>query len=304
MLRKNFAWVFFVIVTLSLLGRAEASLGFGKENLYITQPYLKGEKVFFLQEILKILDYYEGDVDGIYGPTTAQAVGEYQKSRGMDKDFKVDKKLWDDLLTEMKVSGEKLDKPEGKVLIIIDIPSRLLKVYSDKKLYKEFRVAVGKKSTPSPVGDWKINQKAKWGGGFGTRWMKLNVPWGKYGIHGTNKPNSIGWAASHGCIRMLNRDVEALYDWVNVGTRVHIRSGEFHPLRLPLKELNLGSRGSNVMVVQKRLKQLGYFNYNPDGIYRIGTKAAVKKFQQDNGLQDIGIVDDKTYRRLNLILFE
>ena len=48
-----------------------------------------------------------------------------------------------------------------------------------------------------------------WGGGFGTRWLGLNVPWGIYGIHGTNQPWSIGTQASAGCIRMFNRHVGA-----------------------------------------------------------------------------------------------
>jgi lipoprotein-anchoring transpeptidase ErfK/SrfK len=41
-----------------------------------------------------------------------------------------------------------------------------------------------------------------------------------YAIHGTNKPSSIGTAASYGCIRMYNADVIDLYDRVSVGTRV------------------------------------------------------------------------------------
>ncbi len=39
-------------------------------------------------------------------------------------------------------------------------------------------------------------------------------------IHGTNEPRSIGKAASSGCIRMLNEEVEELYDNVHVGTKV------------------------------------------------------------------------------------
>jgi len=43
-----------------------------------------------------------------------------------------------------------------------------------------------------------------------------------YGIHGTNTPSSIGHNASHGCIRMRNRDVEQLFDMVAVGDAVEI----------------------------------------------------------------------------------
>jgi len=44
-----------------------------------------------------------------------------------------------------------------------------------------------------------------------------------YGIHGTNAPRSIGHAASHGCIRLRNRDVEKLFTMLQVGDVVEIR---------------------------------------------------------------------------------
>jgi lipoprotein-anchoring transpeptidase ErfK/SrfK len=43
-----------------------------------------------------------------------------------------------------------------------------------------------------------------------------------YGIHGTNRPKSIGKAASHGCIRMRNQDVEDLFERVEVGDPVEL----------------------------------------------------------------------------------
>ncbi len=46
-----------------------------------------------------------------------------------------------------------------------------------------------------------------------------------YRIHGTNQPSTIGQFMSSGCIRMLNEDVENLYDRVKVGTRVVVLPG-------------------------------------------------------------------------------
>ena len=54
---------------------------------------------------------------------------------------------------------------------------------------------------------------------LGYRWMQIH---GNYGIHGTNKPSSIGHYVSNGCIRMWEKDVEALFDEVEVGTPVEI----------------------------------------------------------------------------------
>jgi hypothetical protein len=55
---------------------------------------------------------------------------------------------------------------------------------------------------------------------LGTRWMGLGYK--GYGIHGTNMPLSIGKAASHGCIRMRNQDVEDLFERVQIGDPVDL----------------------------------------------------------------------------------
>ena len=52
--------------------------------------------------------------------------------------------------------------------------------------------------------------------------MGLDVPWGQFGIHGTLDPYSLGWASSHGCIRMKNDEVAELYKTVPIGTEVTI----------------------------------------------------------------------------------
>ena len=52
--------------------------------------------------------------------------------------------------------------------------------------------------------------------------MGLNVPWGQFGIHGTLDPYSLGWASSHGCIRMNNDEVAELYSIIPIGTKVTI----------------------------------------------------------------------------------
>jgi hypothetical protein len=56
-------------------------------------------------------------------------------------------------------------------------------------------------------------------GVLGTR--RLNLGNG-YALHGTNQPQSIGHAVSHGCVRLRNEDIEKLYDMVSVGTPVYI----------------------------------------------------------------------------------
>jgi lipoprotein-anchoring transpeptidase ErfK/SrfK len=65
----------------------------------------------------------------------------------------------------------------------------------------------------------------------GTRWIGLSVK--GYGIHGTDNPRSIGYARSHGCIRLHNRDVEELFERVRAGDAVEL-VGERTPETLRL----------------------------------------------------------------------
>lgn len=60
---------------------------------------------------------------------------------------------------------------------------------------------------------------------LGTRKMRLGIP--GYLIHGTNRPDGIGMRVTHGCIRMLPEDVEALFDKLSVGTKVHLINESF-----------------------------------------------------------------------------
>lgn len=106
--------------------------------------------------------------------------------------------------------------------IEIDRRSRRLKLLNDNRIVKEYPVAVGKSSTPMPPGTWTITEKALWGAQFGGHFMRLSIPWGIYGIHGTDKPWSIGQAVSHGCVRMYSSDAAELYNTVPVGTAVYI----------------------------------------------------------------------------------
>ncbi|MFY9643732.1 MAG: L,D-transpeptidase [Terriglobales bacterium] len=120
--------------------------------------------------------------------------------------------------------------------MLVSIPDRKLALFANGKLVRVYPVAVGKSSTPSPVGEFKIVNHvsnptyyhkgkviaAGAGNPVGTRWMGLSAK--GYGIHGTNQPNSIGHAASTGCIRMSKPDLEELFTIVDVGDTVQIRS--------------------------------------------------------------------------------
>ncbi len=110
-----------------------------------------------------------------------------------------------------------------KYQITVNTQNHTLTLFRDNNVYKTYKVAVGKASTPTPKGTFRIvNRAVNPGGPFGARWLGLDAPYGDYGIHGTNDPSSIGKNISNGCIRMFNRDVIELAKFVPIGTIVKI----------------------------------------------------------------------------------
>jgi lipoprotein-anchoring transpeptidase ErfK/SrfK len=118
--------------------------------------------------------------------------------------------------------------------IVVSIPDRKLAVLEGDRIVRIFQTAVGAPHSPSPTGvyqivntiadpTWYTKGKIVPPGKcnpLGTRWLGLSRK--GYGIHGTNRPSSIGRNASHGCIRMRNREVEELFKMVAVGEKVEL----------------------------------------------------------------------------------
>lgn len=126
--------------------------------------------------------------------------------------------------------------------IHINKSTNRLRLYENGNLIREYPVATGKSPGVTPEGTFSIVFKTwnpTWtnpstgvtipGGSpqnpLGTRWLGLGVGDTRgraYGIHGTNRPESIGQHITLGCVRMYNKDVEELYDMVPFGTMVTI----------------------------------------------------------------------------------
>jgi lipoprotein-anchoring transpeptidase ErfK/SrfK len=126
-------------------------------------------------------------------------------------------------------------------VIWIDRATNTLRLYDSTKLVRVFRVATGRSQYPTPSGMWHVvdKQENPWwrppnspwavgakpippgpGNPLGTRWMGLDAA--GVGIHGTPDAASIGYSASHGCIRMHISDAEWLFGHVEIGTPVYI----------------------------------------------------------------------------------
>ncbi|MGI8820581.1 MAG: L,D-transpeptidase family protein [Chthoniobacterales bacterium] len=130
--------------------------------------------------------------------------------------------------------------------VLIDTRERFLEIHEGDKLIAEFPITPGSSTLPAPLGTWKIlgiatlpwfrhdegvlnsgvktenfyNLPAGPNNPVGVLWMGLNKP--HVGVHGTNNPETIGRAASHGCIRTANWDAARIKDLVTKGTTVEI----------------------------------------------------------------------------------
>lgn len=202
-------------------------------------------------------------------------------------------------------SGNMLGSDSKEYVILIHVDDKKLYLLEEGHVVKKYTIATGKSGYSSPIGDWKIVNKGKsWGKGFGARWLGLNVPWGIYGIHGTNDEGRIGQAVSHGCIRMHNRDVIELYGMVRTGMRVVIRNGPYGPFGWGFKTLQPGQRGADVLAVQKKLKELGYYEGSEDGIYGEGMKKALHEFQRERGMKVENKITHDDYDAMGFIEFD
>src|SRR6476646_968648 len=127
---------------------------------------------------------------------------------------------------------------EQPIHLEISRSKRQVTLYQGDVAVKSYAIAVGRPGWETPLGTWHVQQKLR-----NPRWIHPMTgeavpggdpenPLGRYwigfwtngknwiGFHGTPNPESVGKAASHGCVRMYDRDVEELFQKVSLGTPV------------------------------------------------------------------------------------
>lgn len=144
-----------------------------------------------------------------------------------------------------RIPGRRIAPRPLKDGLVLNLPERGIHFFRDGQWQGFYPVAIGMPGWCSPVGQFSVAQKTvdptwmppAWAGvagpvgpgpanPLGDRWMGLG--YGGYGIHGTNRPDSIGGALSHGCIRMYPEMVRQLFDQVKTGWPVRI---EYEPCK-------------------------------------------------------------------------
>ena len=126
------------------------------------------------------------------------------------------------------------------VKLLVDLSDRQVYVYREEQLVSSYPIAIGQAGWETPSGSFQVlamQRDPKWqhpitgevvpagaDNPLGRRWIGfLDAGRTHIGFHGTNQEDLIGQAVSHGCIRMRNRDVLALYEQVAPGTTVNVR---------------------------------------------------------------------------------
>ncbi len=215
----------------------------------------RGPFIADAQEMLASLGFDPGTPDGVFVSRTEDAVRAFQREYGLEVTGVLDCRTLRTLYDEVDPGGYPAALMEGAAggaaegeeggagagegagasasvaaaaagarTIVISVGQRALGIYEGDRLIRRYPVAVGKPSTPTPVGTHRVLEKVMHpGGALGTRWMGFTRE--MHGIHGTNRPELIGQAVSNGCVRMHNADVEELYDMVEVGTPVAVVVG-------------------------------------------------------------------------------
>ena len=134
--------------------------------------------------------------------------------------------------------------------------------------------------------------------------MGLNVPWGGYGLHGTNSPSSIGRSSSNGCVRTHNSHVQELYSYIPVGTVVIIEGGPYGPFGNTFRIIKPGDFGSDLYEVYRLMKIQGYFPGIIDGLYKQDMTPHILKFKEEHNLQMNSDIDYEFYKALGVEYIE
>jgi hypothetical protein len=129
--------------------------------------------------------------------------------------------------------------PSEAMRIVLKLGERRVYLYRGSNAIASYPVAVGKSGTPTPTGEFAVFEmvvnpswQSPWtgdvetpgaDGSLGLRWIGFaRMPGGVIGFHGTPRVSSIGQAVSHGCVRLRNEDVVALFSQIKLGTPVTV----------------------------------------------------------------------------------
>ena len=235
----------------------------------------RGTAVLQLQQALNALGYDTNGADGKFGKGTEQAVKAYQQANGLTADGKAGVKTLAQLYSGSSVSGNTSGTASSEIytaknpntLQSGDSGSKVTQLQNALKLLGFYTGGVDGKfgsGTKKAVMQFQRVNGLTVDGLAGTQTQKLLYSQVDSGVSGGSSSSGSSSSGSSGFTRTLRK----------------------------------GYTGADVIAVQQKLKELGFYSGSVDGVYGTGSIAAVKKFQQQNGLTADGLVGSRTYAAL------
>ncbi|MBU5676795.1 L,D-transpeptidase family protein [Alkaliphilus sp. MSJ-5] len=193
-------------------------------------------------EVLKKLGFNKGEYKNAQ-LDNRNAILRFQSEHNLTVDGSIGRQTKGAMLkrmleSEYKYTDTVTNPPSNKHWITVNKTKRILTLYKGKDVIKKYPIAQGKDSGLTPEGkftivrktinpSWNYKEKSAKGGApdnpLGKRWIGISYGGGgMYGIHGNNAPYSIGTNVSLGCVRMINADVEELFEIIQINIPIWI----------------------------------------------------------------------------------
>jgi len=266
-------------------------------SIYVYQTLKLGDRdqadgaayIVMLQNRLLQLGFLQGAADGVYGQDTETAVMQFQKFNGLEQtgvaDAATQTLLFSDISTlatpspeNPVVYGSEEERVQTKLaqwgFMVGSIDGKLGK--ASKQAIQRFKYYVTdvapQAPTPSPVPTPSPTPR----------------PTPAPGELPSIEDELLPEPTPAGGKDLDDRITENLLSYVD-GLR---------PFEVYNRTVQKGDKNEDVYRVQIRLKQLGYIYANPDGAFGDSTALALKYFQRKHGLQETGVADEATQRKL------
>lgn len=200
--------------------------------------------------------------------------------------------LESDSVLKQKKSIEVLEPLKNNSLLIDERTSKIY-LLSDNKIIKSYPIKICKSASLLPEGNWTVTLKYKGNNNF----LLINTGWGMYYIHGKNHPMSIKGYDFSGCISLEDSDMNEIFKNVEYGTEVKIIKS--YNILKKYRILKIKDRGWDVFEIQKKLKKLGLYKGEPNGIFDEKLKNAAQEFQRKNNLKVKDCIEYLFYNSLS-----
>lgn len=186
----------------------------------------------------KLLSPALGDGDHLYEVVSGDTVNGIARRHGVTEELIMKANNISDPRT-LRI-GQRLKVPNVDFSLHVDVAANTLTLNNHGQFFKLYPVRTGREPGSTPRGEFRLlnkKQNPTWRPGdgrvylpgdpyneLGTRWMSFQGD--LYGIHGTQRPETVGHYSSNGCVGMTKEDVEELYDLVMVGTPLVIEGDQ------------------------------------------------------------------------------